>query len=195
MAEEVLDEVLVKELHESGIDQVFVIKNLPKRLVYHKVPLMVQRYDRDGYTDGTMVPDPSGEKIDDLLDGLEYSQNGDESIVFPISRETARNALKAIDAYIAGTLPRDAVIPKRVAYPIDPTDSRSAPKPIKDLPVVELPVIQVAPVEVSPVAKAAPSRPTRNLTQQQRDAARERLAKARAVRLAKLRNEMNSPQA
>lgn len=182
--EEFLKEVFIKELHESGIDQVFIVHNLPSKFIYRRVPKMVQRVDRDGYTDGTMVVDKSGEMVDALLEGLDHSQNGDGSIVFPMSFEHVRNALKAIDAYIAGTLPRDVVIPKRVAYPQDPSNSRSMPKFRSEIPVVELPSLRVAPSEVSPVAKAAPQKSTRTLTEAQRQAARERMALARAKKKA-----------
>lgn len=197
---ELLKEVFIKEQHESGIDQVIVVKNLPKHLLYHKVPKMVQRYDRDGYTDGTIIPDPSGEKVDGLLDGLEVSQSGDGSIVFPMNREVVRKALKAIDAYIAGTLPRDVVIPTRVPYPLDPTDSRSMPRSMSLIPVIELPDSKAESSEVSPEAKVSPSEPApikkkRNLTEQQRTAAKERLARAREIRKQQLLNEQNAPKA
>lgn len=191
---ELLPEVFIKELHESGVDQVYYVQNLPKKFIYHKVPKMVTRYDRDGYTDGTQVVDPSGELVDGLLDGLEFSQNGDNSIVFPMMRETARHALAAIDAYIAGTLPRDVVIPRRVDYPLDKTNSRSYPKTRNLIPTVVLPVSREVLAEVSPVANAAPSKPSRTLTKEQKEAARERMARARAVKAAQIANKANAPQ-
>lgn len=194
---ELLQEVFIKEQHESGIDQVFVVKNLPKHLIYGKVAKMVQRYDRDGYTDGTLIVDPSGEKVDGLLEGLEFSQTGDGSILFNMGRETGRKAMQAVDAYIAGTLPRDIVVPKRVAYPMDPSDSRSMPKPMSLIPVVELPASKAVP-QVSPEAQASPEAAPikkRQLTEQQRDAARERMARAREVRKQQLINEINAPKA
>lgn len=178
--EEILQEVFIKELHESGIDQVFIVKNLPSKFIYRRVPKMVQRVDRDGYVDGTVVVDKSGEMVDALLEGLDHSQNGDGSIVFPMGFEHVRNALKAIDAYISGTLPRDVVIPRRVAYPQDPSNSRSMPLFRSQIPVVELPVSRAVPSQVSPVAQAAPEKPARTLTEAQKQAARERLALARA---------------
>jgi hypothetical protein len=191
---EELQEVFIKELHESGIDQVFYVQNLPKKFIYHKVPKMVVRYDRDGYTDGTTVVDPSGEKEDGLLEGLEHSQNGDSSIVFPMSKESARNALLAIDQYISGTLPRDVVIPKRTSYPMDSTNSRSMPKTRNLIPTVILPVSREPLVEVSPEANPSPSKRSRILTQEQKEAARERMARARAVKAAQLSNKANAPQ-
>lgn len=192
--EEVIKEVFIKELHESGIDQVYYVQNLPKKFIYHKVPKMVQRIDRDGYSDGTLIVDKSGETIDALLDGLEYSLNGDGAILFPMGKETARNALKAIDAHIAGTLPRDIVLPKRVAYPVDPTDSRSTPRSRASIPTVELPTSRVAATQVSPEALVSPERPTRVFTEAQKQAARERLAQAREKKK-QLANKVTQPEA
>lgn len=184
---EVISDVLVKEQHESGIDRVFIVKNLPRHFLYRKVAKMVQKYDRDGYTDGTLVPSPTGEKVEVLLEGLEDSQSGDGSIVFSMYGEPGRKALEAIDAYIQGTLPRDILVPKRVPYPLDPTDPRSMPKSRLQIPVVELPASKAEAPQVSPEALAspAPSAPIkqkRQLTEQQRIAARERLARAREVK-------------
>lgn len=183
---EYIAEVLIKEQHESGIDQVFIVKNLPKHLLYRKVAKMVQKYDRDGYTDGTLVPSKDGEKVEALLEGLEESQNGDGSIVFSMGGEPGRNALLAIDTYIKGTLPRDVVIPSRVPYPLDPSDSRSMPKSKVLIPVVELPV-QKAEAQVSPEVKSslessAPIKQRKPLTEQQKLAAKERLARAREIK-------------
>lgn len=196
---ELLEEVFIKEQHESGIDRVFIVKNLPKHLIYRKVPKMVQRYDRDGYTDGTLTVDPSGETIDGLKEGLEASQSGDGSILFLMGRAPGKAAMEAVDAYITGTLPRDVVVPKRVNYPMDPTDSRSMPKPKSLIPVVELPKSKAELPPVSPEAQASPVEPApikkRQLTEQQREAARERLARAREVRKQQLINEHNAPKA
>lgn len=195
---ELIPEVFIKEQHESGIDRVFFVKNLPKHLIYRKVAKMVQRYDRDGYTDGTLMPDPSGEKVDGLLEGLEHSQTDDGSVVFSQS-ESGKNALKAIDAYINGTLPRDVIVPGRVDYPLDPSNSRSMPKSRSLIPVIELPVSKAASSQVSPETNVSPVEPAptkkkRQLTEQQRNAARERLARAREIKKQQLINEHNAPK-
>jgi hypothetical protein len=183
--EEMLKEVFIKEFHESGVDRVFYVQNLPKRLIWRKVPKMVVRYDRDGYTDGTLAVDPKGEMVDGLLDGLEHSRNGDKSIVFPMGVEAAKFALRAIDAYIAGTLPRDIVLPQRIPYPLDPTSSRSMPKTRDMIPTVVLP-LREEPKLVSPEVNSSPAeKPSRTMTDEQKAAARERMARARAVKKAK----------
>lgn len=191
---EELKEVFIKELHESGIDHVFYVENLPKRLIYRQVPKMVQRIDRDGYSDGTMVVDPSGELVDGLLEGLELSQSGDGAIVFPMNREPARFALQAIDAFIAGTLPRDVVLPRRVPYPMDPTSSQSGPRMRSQIPTVVLPASRVETSQVSPEVKSSLEKPTRKLTEAQKQAARERMARARAIKAQQAANKASAPE-
>jgi len=192
---ELLSEVFIKEQHDAGIDLVMIVKNLPKHFIYRKGLKMVQRVDRDGYTDGTLVPDPSGEKVDELLDGLEKSQTDDGSIVFT-QRESAKQALEAIDQFIQGTLPRDILVPKRVPYPLDSTDTRSQPRSKSLIPVVELPGFKAEVPQVSPEAQAspevsAPLKTRKPLTEQQRIAAKERLARAREIRKQQLETEKN----
>lgn len=182
-----LDEVLIKAVTDAGIDMVYIVRNLPKRLLYREVPKMVQRLDRDGYSDGTLTVDPSGEKVEDLLEGLEPSQTDDGSILFYLGREPGKFALEAIDQYIAGTLPRDVAIPKRVPYPMTPGDSRSNPKPKSMIPAIDLPKdIRVVAAEISLAGNAASPKPTRTLSPEQRAAKSEILKKAREMKAAKI---------
>lgn len=182
-----LDEVFIKEMTNRGIDTVYIVRNLPKRLIYQEVPRMVQRIDRDGYSDGTLVVDPAGGKDEALLDGLEVSRNGDGSIVFNSKRDVCRMALEAIDQYIAGTLPRDVVVPKRVAYPSQPGDTRSGTIPKHMIPAIDLPKPIEASVvaEISPAGNAASPKPARVLTPEQKAARVEILRKARIAKAEK----------
>lgn len=186
-----LDEVFVKAVTETGIDMVFIVRNLPKKLIYREVPKMVQRVDRDGYSDGAQVPDPSGEKMEDLLDGLEHSQN-DEAILFYVTREPGKFALQAIDRYIAGTLPRDVAIPLRVPYPMQPGDPRSMPKPKHLIPAIDLPkqIDRAESLEISPATQVASSKPVRTLSPEQKAKKAEILKKARAVKAAKKQQKL-----
>ena len=192
-----IEEVMIKEMTNSGIDMVYIVRNLPKRLLYREVPKMVQRVDRDGYCDGTMIPDRSGEIVEDLLEGLEVSRNGDGSIVFYTKREIGRSHLEAIDQYIAGTLPRDVVIPKRVPYPAQPGDPRSNPKPKHLIPAIDLPkpIDRVVAAEISPAGNAASEKPSRVLTPEQKAVRVEVLKKAREAKAAKKAQIVTNPQA
>ena len=185
-----LNEVFVKEVNEAGIDRVVVLKNVPRRLFYRWVPKMVQRVDRDGYTDGTMAVDPSGEKVEALLEGMSNSRNGDGSIVVDTKFETGRAALKAIRAYVNAAFPRDVVLPEWTNYPIDPTNSRSMPKPKSMIPVIELPTKEDIKAEspvVSPEGNTSPQAPAimrtrKPMSEEAKKAAGERLAKAREMK-------------
>jgi hypothetical protein len=181
---EYLDEVFIKAMVDSGIDQVLIVKNLPKHLIYTWAPAQIPRYDRDGYTDGTMMSDPSGKMIEVLKEGLSYSQTKDRSIVFNCGLESGKLALAAITRYIETSLPRDVVVPKMVPYPIDPSDTRSAARNREDIPVVELPKDSKEEVsQVSPATKVAPESPS--LISDTSAKRREALAKARAAKAAK----------
>ena len=155
--EELLDSVYIKESSTLHTDTVFIVENLPKRLIYHMVPAMATVYDRDGYTDGNQRVDSTAPKVEALLPGLYLDAAGDGSVMFDTRHEEPAKALEAIDAYIAGTLPRDVVIPRRVPYAERPDDKRSNPIPMSGIPIVALPGVlrpdapQVSPQGVSPL--------------------------------------------
>jgi len=182
-----LDEVFIKEMNEAGTDMVYIVRNLPKALIYQEVAKRIPRVDREGYMDGSLTVDPSGAKVEDLKEGLEHSRNGDGSIVFVTKREPGRDALEQIDRYIAGTLPRDVAIPKRVPYPMQVGDMRSMPKPKHMIPAIDLPkpIDREVPKEISPAGNAASPKASRVLTPEQKAKQAEILAKARAARAAK----------
>jgi hypothetical protein len=181
---EYLDEVFIKAMVDSGIDQVLIVKNLPKHLIYTWAPAQVIRYDRDGYTDGTKMSDPSGKMVEVLKEGLSLSQTKDGAVVFNCGLESGKLALAAITRYIESTLPRDVAVPKMIPYPVDPTDTRSAPKEREDIPVADLPKASKEAVsQVSPAAETAPESPS--LISDTSAKRREALAKARAAKAAK----------
>ena len=189
MAEIITKELLLRAMVDSGIDMVIRVKNLPKHLLYTKAPKMVTRYDRDGYTDGTLVSDPSGEQVDALHEGLSPDQTIKDCVVFNCGLESGKTRLTTIERFISGTLPRDVVVPTKVPYPVDPTDMRSAGRSMEDIPLVELPALitdsRVASLEVSPAAETAPPKRTLTLSEEQKAKKREILAKARAAKAAK----------
>jgi len=209
MIEGTIEEVFIKEVADTGIDMVMIVRNLPKKLIYREVPVEVTQYDRDGFTDGTQMHDPSGKVKEDLLEGLEHSQTYDKSILFRVSLEPGKLALEAIDRYISGTLPRDVVVPGRVPYPMVPGDPRSMPKPKELIPAIDLPVSEkpktgltdaeiiakyragqtdiatggvVSPIAGQPAVSATPRR---TLSPEQKAKKAEILTKARAAKAAK----------
>jgi len=181
-----IDEIMIKEISNLFPDKVIVIRNLPKRLVYEERVKMVSKKDREGYIVDALVPDPKGELVEVLKEGLELSRNGDGSIVFNTRRQVAADALKVIDAYVQGTLPRDVVVPTRVEYSSQRKNMLASPIPRVQVPAIDLPKITRAVVDVaSPPAKAEPQKPARTLTPDQRARRVEILRKAREARAAK----------
>jgi hypothetical protein len=181
-----IDEVMIKEVSNLRPDRVAIIRNLPRHLIYRETVKMVSKRDRDGYVIDALVPDPEGTIEETLKEGLEFSRNGDGSIVFNTRRQHVADALKAVDAYIQGTLPRDVVVPQRVDYAAQRGNMLASPIPTTQIPAIDLPQIdRVAAEETSPPAKAVSPKPARELN----DAAKAKrcaiLAKARAAKAAK----------
>lgn len=197
---EVLKNVLIKEVDGSKIgDKVFYVDNLPKSLLFVKaIKLMVD------YTNPqqNLVPEfeldeknrkiPTGAKVDELLPGIELSQTGDEAYVFFTQNNEGKNRLQDIDRYIQSVMPVAERIPVRIPYSSQPGLMTAAPRPLSQIPRVVLPepvsppakTVQVA--APSPVLEKPKTKKIRKpMTDQQKAAARERLATARAVKASK----------
>jgi hypothetical protein len=197
---EVLKNVLIKEVDGSKIgDKVFYVDNLPKSLLFAKATKLMVDYTNPQQN---LVPefelDEKGRKIptralvDELLPGIEFSQTGDEAYVFFIQNNEGKMRLQEIDRYIQSVMPVAERIPVRIPYSSQPGLMTAAPRPLSQLPRVALPEpvsppskdVQVA--ASSPVLEVPKARKVRKpLTEQQKAAARERLAQARAVKASK----------
>lgn len=140
--QEVIREVLIKECGDMLHDRVIIVENLPKKFLYDRTVRMMQRIDRDGWSDGTLLPDPDREMEDTLHPGLEFSQTGDGAIMFWRGNQESAQRLKDIDRYIEGTLPRDVRIPKRVEYAQQIGNPSAGPIPLFQIPRVSLPLEQ-----------------------------------------------------
>ena len=195
---EVLKNVLIKEVDGSKTgDKVFIVDNLPKTLLYHKVTKRV--IDPNSPTGDRLVPEytltangqriPTGVKVDELLPGIEFSQTGDGAFCFFTQYLEAQYRLKDIDSYIKSVMPVSERIPMRESYALQPGVMTSGTRPINTLPRVALPEPVSPPVEQtvqagapSPVSEAAVKerKPRKPMTEEQKAAARERLALARA---------------
>lgn len=203
---EVLKNVLIKEIDggRNG-DKVFYVDNLPKSLLYTKAIKRV--LDPDSPTGDRLVPEytikdglrvPTGAMVDELHPGIEMSQNGDGAYCFFTMLLEAQYRLKDIDNYIQANVPVAERVPVREYYAAQPGHMNSQPRPLHTLPRV------VLPEPVSPPAKAeqtsgTPSvasdvsvktrKPRKPMTEEQKNAARERLAKARAIKAAAVAQE------
>lgn len=195
---EVLKNVLIKEVDGSQIgDKVVYVDNLPKSLLYQKALKLMVDYTTPQQN---LVPEfeldekgrkiPTGAKVDELLPGIEMSQTGDNAYVFFTAYNEAKGRLQDIDRYIQQTMPVAERVQPRIPYSSQPGVMSAAPRPLSQIPRVSLPEpvsppskdVQVNPT-TSPVLKEPKVR--KPLTDAQKQAARERMAKARAAKDAK----------
>ena len=195
--EEIMKEVLLKAIIGGGSDKVVIVENLPKRLFYTKapkrVPQMINGYASESET--LIVP---GEFVDELLEGIEHSQTGDGGYVFNLNFNKSEERFKDVMDYVKKHTPKDHDRVELIPYAQDPTDSRSNPLPLSQIPRIKLPMILMptnytpAPQPVSPPAApaVAPVAPGISLSEDEfkeyqelkkkKEEARERMAKARA---------------
>lgn len=149
---EIIKEALIKECGNMFHDRVFVVENLPRKFLYGMSVKMVPRL-REGFSDGSLVPDPKGELIETLHEGIEMSPTGDDGFMFWNGVQESENRLQDIDRFIERTLPRDARIPVRVEYAQRIGDAASPPMPMSRVPRVVLPVEADAVETTIPEAK------------------------------------------
>jgi hypothetical protein len=199
---EVLKNVLLKKVDgTSSGDKVLFVDNLPKSLLYRKaIKLMID------YTNPqqNLVPEfelddkgrkrPTGAKYDELLEGIELSQTGDESFVFFVSNNEAKKRLEDIMRHIQANVPTAERLPDFIPYSSQPGVMTASPRPLSQIPRVLLPepvsppVQTVQAVAASPVIHTAPApvqkKVRRPMTEEQKAAARQRMAVARASKKA-----------
>ncbi len=197
---ELLKNILIKEVNgqKSG-DLVAYIDNIPKSLLYRRARKMVIDHD-DPQNRQNLVPDyemVNGRRtltnamVDELLPGIERSQTGDEAYVFFIHYNEAKARLGDIDRYCRSNVPVAERLQERVPYSIQPGVTSAGTIPLQNIPHVVLPGLVSPPeakasVQVEAHMEALPAKKVRKpLTDAQKNAARERLARGRAIALAK----------
>lgn len=201
---EVMRSVLIKECNGSSKgDMVVYIDNLPKNLLYQKVKKMI--IDPND-PQQRMVPEyviQDGRKVftgamtDELLPGIEESRNGDESYVFFTQYNEAKDRLADIDRYVRNNVPVAERVQQRIHYAMQPGVMTSGPIPLNTIPHI------VLPAPVSPPASAVQEGNTisgslnvplkkekKPMTEEQRQAAKERMAHAREVARVKKAGEL-----
>lgn len=184
--DELLKEVLIKECGNMLHDKVFVVENLPKKFLYEKTVKMIQRVTENGYRDGTMVADPSGEIVETLYPGIEKSIQGDGGFLFWTTDRESLDRLRDIDRYIERVLPRDVRVPKRVPYAQSVGDPNSPPMPYHMIPRVTLPLILPPSASAQPAPSQVSEEP-RGISREDeiKEKRRAALEKARAARKSK----------
>lgn len=199
---EVLKNVLIKEIDGGKLgDRVMFVDNLPKHLIYKKVA--ARMYDING---DRLVPeyvfDERGNKrltnrmVDELLPGIEMSESGDGAFNFYTMQLEAQYRLRDIDNYLRGAVPVAERLPERVPYAAQPGIMTSGTIPLSAIPRVVLPEpvsppAQAVQVSAPTAAIEVPAKKARKpMTEEQKQAARERLARAR-----ELKKQQQAPQA
>ncbi len=203
---ELLKDVLIKEVTDRGVDEVFIIDNLPKNLLFRRAPKMMIDYtdihNRQNLIKAFEVLDNgskrfTGEMTDELLPGVEKSDNEENCYVFFTELNSAKDALASVDRYVAMTMPVAERVPNRIPYAAQPGNHNSAPVAYNKIPRVVLPTL------VSPPAIEAaqapddrvlgeghiPQAPADRRIPDPSVATRDRMAKARAAKAAKASNK------
>jgi hypothetical protein len=128
---------------------------------------------------------------DELLPGIEMSQTGDGAFVFDIRFNEGKARLGDIDRYCRSNVPVAERLQERVPYSIQPGVMSAGPIPLQNIPRVVLPGLVSPPeakaavqVEAHTEALPAKKKERRPLTEAQKSAARERLARAREIAMA-----------
>lgn len=183
---EVIKEVLIIEA--NGINtSCFIVENLPKNLVYHKVKKLMPL---DEYSE-RLVPaftvddqgkkHATGELEEALLPGIELDGAGSGGLIFEGATDESKQRLKAIDKHIEDTIKDPALRRPRVPYAQQPGSLTSGPKPYHTIIRVHLPEPVSPPVvPTTEQARTVPeTKPKRVLTEEQKAKLRFNLAKAR----------------
>jgi hypothetical protein len=193
---ELLKDVLIKEVNgKSTGDLVVYIDNLPKNLLYQRVKKMiVDPYDPQQRVVPEYTLSESGKKIptnvfcDELLPGIEKSATGDNAYVFFMAYNEAAQRLKDIDRYVKMNVPVAERVQERVFYSLQPGVMTSGTIPLANIPRITLPALVSPPaqaVQERGVVTGSLEKPKRKpMTDEQKQAARERMARAREVRTA-----------
>lgn len=147
----------------------------------------------------------TGAMTDELHEGIEMSATGDGGYVFNTMYNESADRLHEVDRYIRENSPPTDRLPRRIPYAAQPGLMSSAPRPLSQLPRVVLPepvsppaqAVQVsstpsflAPVQAVESVVASAKKARKPMTEEQKAAARERLAKAREIQKQKKQQEV-----
>lgn len=197
---EMLKNVLIKEV-DGATDKVVYVDNLPKQLLFRRAKRLMIDYtdpqNRQNLIPAFEVLDSgkkrfTGEMVDELLPGIEKSPTGDDAFVFFTQHNESKQRLRDIDEYLRRTVPVAERLQARIPYAIQPGVLSSGTIPLSAIPRIVLPEPVSPPAQAVQVsAHAAVSnehpkkkRTRRPMTEEEKAAARSRMARAREVRTA-----------
>ncbi len=201
---ELLKNILIKEVNGSkNGDMVVYVDNLPKSLLYRQTKKMfidpadaqqkiVPEYE---IVDGRRTP--TNAMVDELLPGIETSPTGDKAYVFFTNYNEAKARLADIDRYIKNNVPVAERVQERIFYALQPGVMTSGTIPLQNIPRVVLPEPVSPPeakasVQVEAHTAVLAAKERKPMTEAQKDAARERMARAREIRRQKQTGEMKA---
>lgn len=187
---EVIKEALIIEANGLRV-KAFIVENLPKELLYHKTKKLMPL---DEYSE-RLVPcftvdaqghkHPTGELCDELNSGITPDGSGSGGFIFDLFSDDSMTALRRIDKYLEDHISDPAMRPGRQAYAQVPMDPKSNPKPYSQIIRVRLPE-PLSPPTIPVVEEARAAEPVsvkkarKPMTEEQKIAARNRMAAARA---------------
>ena len=187
---EVIKETLVIEANGLMV-KAFVVENLPKNLIYYKTKKLMPIEDFSE----RLVPcftidehgrkNPTGEMVDALNPGITQDGAGSGGFIFDLFSDDSITALRKIDEHIHNTIKDVELRPARQPYAAVWMDKNSYPKPYSQIIRVRLPEPVSPPVvPTTEQAVAVPVAKVRKpMTEEQKQAARARMAAARAKRV------------
>jgi hypothetical protein len=191
---EVIKEALIIEANGLMV-KAFVVENLPKNLLYYKTKKLMPIEDFSE----RLVPcftidehgrkNPTGEMVDALNPGITMDGAGSGGFIFDLFSDDSITALKKIDEHIHNTIKDVELRPARQPYAQVWMDKASYPKPYNQIIRVRLPEAVSPPVvpTTEQLTVAVPVAKVRKpMTEEQREAARARMAAARAKKASKI---------
>ena len=188
---EVIKETLIIESNGIRV-KACVIENLPKELMFHKTKKLMPMEDYSERLVPCFTRDergnrvPTGELVDELNTGITQDAAGSGGFIFDLFSDDSMSALKRIDRYIDDNISDPAFKPKREPYAQVPLDPKSPPKAYHQIIRVKLPLPDSPPaIPIADLVTAAPVKFRRPLTEEQKVAARARMAAARAKKVSK----------
>lgn len=189
---EVLKESLIIEANGLNV-KAFIVENLPKDLIYYKTKKLMPL---DEYSE-RLVPcftvdeaghkHTTGELVDALLPGIALDGAGSGAFIFDLFSDDSISALRRIDDHIKETIKDPDLKPSRQPYAQVYLDKNSPPKAYQTIIKVKLPD-PVSPPTVPTVeqVRSLPEFKARKpMTEEQKEAARTRMAMARAKKAQK----------
>lgn len=182
-----LKNVLIKLIRGGFTDRVLFLDNVPEDMFYE---LQYPRICLGKGQEQHYEPDMSKEKIMTLFPELSISQTGDKGIVFDLENEHSKNRFLALDRYIKSVFPNNKLPAEPIVNSLDPMDQSAPALELSKIPRVVLPSLSpsesqetvggstIASLDVEAIKKAA----IEEYQAQEKKAASERMAKARAAR-------------